>query len=637
MYSRIASVKWNIGIRQATASLATIVWLMTVPGWSAPLKGGDGATIKTAIPARNNSKTKLLLEHDAGAKLIDPAVLDAVIRDYSGTYPQGIAVSPTGTDVLVKTISPQLRYGLAIWDIAARRLVARFSSGGDVVRPTWSLDGKSVAFFLLQPGNTTRDLYIWRYASGEPRRVAGVKSYAAPQVTWSPDSTSIGYADPDAGLMIVQIRNEKKGIADVSRIFSDEPSVFEWSPDSRSVILFPPDNKALIHLGVDGHQLHNIPLAPGELGRGLLWSGNQNRILVRTKGSRAGYTRLASLDTSNWQLTTVAELSGDVRTPQWTQDGLGIVYSLQKEWGRDIFYLRLGSQTPEQLTELDGWSDLWSNVPFGPDMIPFGHFSDESPELRAVSLHSKRDVLLYRDPSNGLPHTQGIRVTAEPSTGRQLAGVLWKPEGPAKGLIVELHNVSGAATLSLHAYDADYRRKALMANQYGFAYLCVDAYSDDFLKNPKTEINLHYGDYLARLVGSIQKATDVQPSNTMLVAYSVGAAAALSWIVDGSSEYGWATLVGLSDERAMEFEGTLPLGAETRVIAVEASLDPEGTASGLAAIRSDLSAIGVKDRNIATLSVDDVHLLIHPTSWITIEAAIFSALKGYGTNREAIR
>jgi hypothetical protein len=552
-----------------------------------------------------------------------------VTKEDAGTYPQGIAISPDGKHVLVRILTNDLRYGLAVLALPSRRIISTYASDGDVVRPRWSPDGTKISFFLLNNGEKLRILNVWTYSTHKIVTVPNIRSYAESQVTWSPDSRLIGYSDPEFGMIAVNIETFTKSLLTAAQPLS----AFEWAPDSRSVLTFEPTNPArVVRINLLGAIVSSFNLRDGESGRELAWTSDPAKVVLRTvvKDASSHKSRLSILDLNRRVETTLYENGRDIRDPQWPPNNSGIVFFAPNSWGRDLFYLKDGTQKPVQITDSPGWSDFGTNVPHA-DIVAYGHFSgNDSPELREKSLTTLNDDLLYKDPDGILGGSQAIRVSIGSSSGDHLTGVLWKPHLAARGLVVELHNMTGAEAGSISSYDPEYRKKALMANSFGYAYLFVDCYSASLLDTDAGQRS-HYGTRLSALVDSVQDALHIPTTRTALVAYSVGAAAALSLIIEAPSRYGIVTLVGLGDQRASKIAGLIPYSNRIHVLVVEASLDYEGTVAGSTSTKKELVGIGFHPEMVRTLIVNDVHLLMHPTSWISIEAATFEAL---GDSRE---
>jgi tricorn protease len=101
--------------------------------------------------------------------------------------------------------------------------------------PSWSPDGKSIAYFSDASGEYTLDIKP-QDGKGEPKsfRLSGTGFYAYP--VWSPDSKKISYTDNGRNLYIIDIDSNT-----INKIDSDEvyaPGVFrnlfgDWSSDSK--------------------------------------------------------------------------------------------------------------------------------------------------------------------------------------------------------------------------------------------------------------------------------------------------------------------------------------------------------------------------------------------------------------------
>ncbi len=84
------------------------------------------------------------------------------------------------------------RAELDIYDVKSRKITRKiqFPELAEVMAPTWSPDGKSIAFAAMRDGVT--DLYIADLASGQPRRLTN-DMYTELQPAWSPDGRTIAF------------------------------------------------------------------------------------------------------------------------------------------------------------------------------------------------------------------------------------------------------------------------------------------------------------------------------------------------------------------------------------------------------------------------------------------------------------
>ena len=542
-----------------------------------------------------------------------------IVGLYLGSFPQGVSASPDGSSVLLRKLTDKLHLGLDIVDIASQKLRLSYASESDVVRPTWSSNSQEIAFFELQSGELFRVLRLWDLTTGNVVTVPGIKSYAESQVSWSPNSMMVAFSDPDKGLLVV--KKGEKPI--VTELLTKEPLTFEWSPDSNVIIAIPSDTpNTLLEISVETGATKTHLLPDREVGRGISWYSGHEQPIVRTKNSNTKSSSLMLFDLDNDKTATVYHSTSDVRDPQWTDKGHDLVFPIQSEWGRELYRLNLNTNEAEQITHFGGWTDFRGKSDTD-DKLSIGSFTASGSDLFLLNGVSGKTQLVYHDPTADLLVTEGKRVVSTNSSGRRLSGVLWVPQSSAKGLIIELHNMSGSESNNIYAYDAEYARRAELANHEGYAFLYVDCYSTDILAREGLPNASDFGVRLSQLADEVGKSLSVSSQNVLLIAYSVGANATLSFLADAPTAYGSVVLVGLSEERAEQVTRRLPFSNSIKLALVETTLDPEGTSAGLSAVRSALLDYGVHPELMETLLVPDVHLLIHPTSWLSIQSLVY--------------
>lgn len=314
-------------------------------GISAPSKGTNHSC--PSVDQRSTGSPQQITQ----SLVISSCMRSLVTKEDVGTYPQGIALSPDGSHVLVRIISKNLRFGLAVMSLPSRKLVATFVLNGDVVRPRWSPDGKHIAFFVLNDNETLRHLYVWTFHNSRARAIPDVRSYAEAQVAWSPDSKRIAYSDPNAGMVVVNLETLEHAV-----LTSEQPvSIFAWAPDSQSIASFAPDKPGrVIRMNLHGDIISHYDLREGESGRELAWTNDPSMVVLRTnvREGTKHKSRLSILDLRKSSETPIYESGRNISDPQWMSGGPGIVFLAPSAHGRDIFYLNTGTQQPVQLTAL---------------------------------------------------------------------------------------------------------------------------------------------------------------------------------------------------------------------------------------------------------------------------------------------
>lgn len=101
--------------------------------------------------------------------------------------------------------------------------------------PAWSPDGKWIAFVRKQPGSVEREIWIMRPDGSDSRRVTTLHGTSI-NPAWSPDGSKLAFASDIAGslydLYVVDVDGKP-----VRRLTRSGPDTFEpaWSPDGTTI------------------------------------------------------------------------------------------------------------------------------------------------------------------------------------------------------------------------------------------------------------------------------------------------------------------------------------------------------------------------------------------------------------------
>jgi Tol biopolymer transport system component len=132
---------------------------------------------------------------------------------------------------------------LSIYDVERGRTERerRFEELGEILNPTWSPDGRSVAFSALSGGIS--DLYIWDIESDSLRQITH-DLYADLEPDWSPDGRSIAFVTdrfstriPTLEIGQYELALFDVGTGEIRRVGSSGGKQInpQWSPDGRSL------------------------------------------------------------------------------------------------------------------------------------------------------------------------------------------------------------------------------------------------------------------------------------------------------------------------------------------------------------------------------------------------------------------
>jgi hypothetical protein len=133
---------------------------------------------------------------------------------------------------------------LQLYDVeeGKRAREIRFPSLGEILNPSWSPDGRRVAFSAVAGGLS--DLYVYDLESDSLRRLTD-DAFADLQPAWSPDGRSLAFATDRFGTELARLRTEPYRIAVIDigsgrvqpvRGFTGAKHLNpQWAPDGRSL------------------------------------------------------------------------------------------------------------------------------------------------------------------------------------------------------------------------------------------------------------------------------------------------------------------------------------------------------------------------------------------------------------------
>jgi TolB protein len=160
----------------------------------------------------------------------------------------------------------QTRYQLNLADVDGARAQVLLESQEPIMSPTWSPDGKQIAYSSAESGNWA--IFIQDLATGQREQITSFpRQNAAP--AWSPDGTKMAMVlsqdgNPDIYVMDLRTRELRK----VTNHFAidTEPS---WTPDGQSLLYTSTQS------GNDRPQIYRVELSTGFSER-ITFEGNDN-------------------------------------------------------------------------------------------------------------------------------------------------------------------------------------------------------------------------------------------------------------------------------------------------------------------------------------------------------------------------
>ena len=197
----------------------------------------------------------------------------------------------------------------------SREIIADYSGLNSA--PSWSPDGRQLALTLSKDGNA--EIYILTLATKKLVRVT--RSHAIDtEATWSPDGKSLVFTSDRSGkpqlYRVAIARGQTKGRA--------KRLTFEGSYNARAA--FSPDGKqiAMIHLDMGGYRIAIMELESGNLqvltdttlDESPSFAANGSMIIYATDIGRRGVLSAVSADGRAHQRLQLND--GDVREPAWS-------------------------------------------------------------------------------------------------------------------------------------------------------------------------------------------------------------------------------------------------------------------------------------------------------------------------------
>ncbi|MBN1221246.1 MAG: PD40 domain-containing protein [Anaerolineae bacterium] len=285
-------------------------------------------------------------------------------------------VTPTPALVVARTL-PSITYmgrdidqswRVYVMDADGSNVTVLSPEGLDDTAPTWSPDGKRIAFVSQRDGN--REIYVmetncFELPDGCAQNAANVTRHPADDWTpaWSPDGTQLAFSSlRDGGWEIYVMDTVCLDAPDTCRdnlrqITADGNLNISpvWSPDGSR---FAFNSKAagnwdIYTMAVDGSDIRQVTVAP-ENDLSPAWSPDGTRIAFET--NRDGNVEIYVVDANG---TTPPQNLSNFSTandhgPSWSPDGQLIVFYSNREGNWDVFSTTLDGNTVNNLTQTPG-------------------------------------------------------------------------------------------------------------------------------------------------------------------------------------------------------------------------------------------------------------------------------------------
>jgi len=228
-------------------------------------------------------------------------------------------------------------------------IVPFMSLPGWAMTPTFSPDGKEVAFAWDSQDSGSFDIYVMRLGSSEPERLTFHPSrFVWPR--WSPDSQSIAFtreSETESGIFLVS----SKGGPERKLLSLDWPSLpgslaVTWTPDGEHLAFVetnsPLGTNRIALLSLDTLEHHALTHPPsGALDTGPEVSPD-GRTLAFLRGDSTGFGSVYVAPTSGGEPTVLATIDENVRGLAWFPDGRALLMAGRIRGAEGLWRIELG-------------------------------------------------------------------------------------------------------------------------------------------------------------------------------------------------------------------------------------------------------------------------------------------------------
>jgi Tol biopolymer transport system component len=226
------------------------------------------------------------------------------------------------------------------------------NSWADDVAPVWSPDGRRIAFVSFRDtaagkwGMGPGSIYVMDFdpqtgTAGNVTRVTG-KDIDAGWPTWSPDGKRIAFQSEKAGNWdIWTIGVDGSGPANLTKDPSDDQYP-AWSPDGTRIAFTSrrSGNQDVWIMNADGSGAVNLTRSPGR-DRYPMWSPDGKRFSFNTSRDGNQEIYVMNADGSNQRNVSLSPDSIEGMA-DWSPDGKRLVFYSNRPGNKDVFILDLG-------------------------------------------------------------------------------------------------------------------------------------------------------------------------------------------------------------------------------------------------------------------------------------------------------
>jgi dipeptidyl aminopeptidase/acylaminoacyl peptidase len=396
------------------------------------------------------------LATEAGCRRVEASraaqgAVDRVIGVLEAQNPNPVSVAPGGDRLLVKSMHAT-DFELAIVELASGKVTGRLRSPDTQLAPTFSPDGRALAFLADRHGDQQYRVHLWDLASGEARE-CGLPPTTATALRWSPDGRRVAYLQGRRGTSARKLLvAEPCGSSPALEVLDElSPKAgFIWAPDSdRLAAVSLSDEGAITIASVAAGLRHRLAVTPGGEVRGLAWSEDGERLLATARAPGRPYFDLYRVSVAGGRAARILERTGDLSGPLFAQ---GDRVAVHENVDGDVTALLCDGAACRELGPPGGLAAI-TGFSKGLDsafVLNTGRVT--APALYSVPLDGTPATLL-QSATTATAATEGRRVGL-PTDGTEVPAYFWEaaPTGLPPAAIVRVHG--GPDAQSFRAWDA---------------------------------------------------------------------------------------------------------------------------------------------------------------------------------------
>ncbi len=219
--------------------------------------------------------------------------------------------------------------------------------------PTWSPDGKQLAFFSDRDGNT--EIYALEVekalqSDGDPNVTRLTHRPGSDfNPTWSPDGQRIAFISSwDGNNRVYAINADGSGAQELTNLRADHESP-AWSPDGNRIAFSTnrDGNYEIYVMDADGSNPTRLTSDVGE-DSFPAWSPDSRQIVFSS--NREGNYELYVMNADGSNLTQLTTALGDDTFPAWSPDGTKITFTAYRDGNPEIYLMNANGSGVVRLT-----------------------------------------------------------------------------------------------------------------------------------------------------------------------------------------------------------------------------------------------------------------------------------------------